>query len=585
MAYHIISIGISKYRGPSPRNLQYAHEDAKELYYLFQNNVADTGCHTLLIDSEATLAAIRSALGVEIEEAARSEDTFLFFFSGHGVVEKSLDEAGYSNYLVPFDATADFASTCISVEYLKDRFSKIRCKNKLIIVDSCFSGSINSKSCKKANLKSLPSIKTFENTISGKGHVTFTASKEDEEAIEDLELQHGLFTYFFLEELKKESYGERIPILAIQEPVTRNVMERAKDVHSHDQTPTLSGEVQGVVYIPVFKEKLVITPAEIEIPTHRELREARAPLVELNIGDEKLSEEMTRLMELVVEGLSPIEQAQKDVALKKTLVASMRNLRLTYEEMFKVFGNDVSKIPESLARLEAESFHIQLIGCAIATFGNQRQVANYAERVGEVLWFGKGRSGLVALIDMPAIIVVNSIYSIGVICLANDNLELFSTLLKTRIYDPDRPRYQELYKYYRIHYCSSLGGAATDVGDHVRSVLENSPWLVELCPQLDGKIVDYQLQVNFLLSALSYSHHVPFYPDYGRFYHYRVMPLLARIRDDDGFRTRIASFLGKDEAEVIDFLKNYLDNTAEDGQRFFWNSVNSSVFSEKPDFI
>lgn len=583
MANHIIAVGISNYQGV--RHLQYADKDAKEFYFLFERNVGDIGYKRLLVDSEASLAAIRNALGAGIEENLGNEDTFYFFFSGHGAIAKSQDGSGFSNYLLPFDASQDVVNTCISIEYLKDRFSKIQCKNKLIIIDSCFSGSINSKAYTRVNLKSLKDVKTFQNTLSGKGQITFTASKEDEEAIEDLELENGLFTHYFLEELQKETYGERVPILSIHAPVTENVISRAKERHNFDQTPTFKGDLEGVVYLPVFKKRLVITPQEIEIATHPELSEARIPLPEIKIEDEKLLEDIQKLVELVIKG-SSADQKYANITLEKNLVSAIRNLRESYEDIFKSVGNDVSKIPESVTRLEAESFYIQLIGCVIAAFGNQDQMANYTERIGEILGFGEGKSGLTALIDMPEIILVDIIYSVGIICLINNSLELFGTLLNTKIYDSNRMQYLEFYKRYDIHYSSSLGGQATKVGDHVRDTLENNVWLTALCPQLEGKIVDYQLQLNLLLGAFCYSHDIGLFADYGRFYGKRVMPLVARIRDDVTFRRKVADFLEKEEDSVIDFLKEYLDKARDKMYSgFWWNSVNSGVFEGKVDFL
>jgi len=332
---HIIAIGISIYQ--AVRNLQYANKDAREFFYLFENNVGNIGYNRLLVDSEASLAAIRNALGVELEKNVGHEDTFFFFFSGHGAVATSQDGKGLSNYLLPFDASQDVASTSMSIEYLRDRFSKIPCKNKLIIIDSCFSGSINSKAYTNVNIKDSKDVKTFENTISGKGQITLTASKEDEEAVEDLELQNGLFTYYFLEELQNERYGEKIPILSIHAPVTEHVIERAKDKHGFEQTPTFKGELEGVVYLPIFKKRLVITPQEIEVPTHPELGEARIPAVEIKIEDEKLREVTQELVELVIKG-SSTDQKYGNIALEKHLVSAIKNLHGSYEEVFKGVG-------------------------------------------------------------------------------------------------------------------------------------------------------------------------------------------------------------------------------------------------------
>lgn len=254
MPYHIIAIGISKYI--SVCNLTFAHKDAIEFHRLFQHHIRDLGYQQLLVDTQATRQAMQNAIGVGLEQEVRMSDTLLFFFSGHGTVGKSPEGTGYSHYLAPHDATADYADSCISVEFLRDSLRKIPCENKFIFIDCCFSGSINSKSCSRMKPKSVANVKTFRNTVSGNGYITFTASKDDQEAIEDSQLRHGLFTYYLLAELKSNKYKDRIDPLAIYEPVTRNVVDRANKAHRSDQTPTLNGQVQGLVYLPVLTDSL-----------------------------------------------------------------------------------------------------------------------------------------------------------------------------------------------------------------------------------------------------------------------------------------------------------------------------------------
>lgn len=581
MKNHIIAIGISSYQTVRP--LSYAAKDAKDFYYLFTSNIGNIGYSRLLIDSEATLATIRSSLGAEIEQLVKTEDTLFFFFSGHGAIAVSQDSEGYSNYLLPFDASDDIPSTSISIEYLRDRFSRFVCRNKLIIVDSCFSGSINSKAYTQINLKSAKPIKTFENTISGSGQITFTASKEDEEAIEDLEFQNGLFTHYFLEELQNSSHGESIPILELHDPVTKNVIKRAKEKYGFDQTPTLQGNLEGVVHLPLFKKRLRISPEEIEIPTHPELQEASIPSVEIVIEDERFKEDVNRLVKLIVGGAGGDDMC--NIEVRRLLVSSIESLRKDYEGIFNEVGNDVSKIPESIAKLESSSYYIQLVGCIISCFGNQKQMENYTEKVGEILGFGERRSGLVALIDMPEIVLVNVMYLVGITCLIYDKLELFGHFLATKIYDSQNYQYLELYKQKGIHYCSSLGGRATTVGDHIQSNLENNNWLTALCPEVKGKGIEYRLYVNFLLGAYCYSHNIKIFADYGRFYGSRIMPLIARIRDDLTFRRRVGSFLLKEESQVIDFLKEYIGDAVYQGAGFYWHSIGPDVFDGKIDFL
>jgi hypothetical protein len=583
MRNHIVTIGISRYQ--NIRSLQYANKDAKEFFYLFENNVGDVGFKKLLIDSEASLAAILDALGSELERSFEPGDAFFFFFSGHGAVAASRDGTGLANYLLPFDTSHDIQSTAISVEYLRDRFQKIQCMNKIIVIDSCFSGSINSKAYSPVNLKSGKKVKTFENTISGKGQVTFTASREDEEAVEDAELENGLFSYFFLKELQDAKYTDQIPVSSIHAPVAEQVMTRAQERYGIEQTPTFSGNMEGVVYLPVFTQRLLVTPAQIEIPVHPELAEVPIPVAEILIEEEKLKEYASGIVQLLT---STVERGQEfgEISLRRLLIEVISKLQKSYEEQFQIVGSDVSAIPQALAKLEAESVYLQLMACTIALYGNEKHVELYTQRIGELLNFGSHRSGLTALIDMPEVIIVEALYSFGIVCLGNDRLEMLGNMLNTKIYDSVNYKYVEFYQRHDIHYASSLGGRATTVGDHIRDFVLKNSWLTALCPELVGKATDYQLQANFLLGAFYYSKGRPLFADYGRFYGSRIMPLIARIRDDSAFRRRIGSLLGRNENEVIEFFKEYV--SAASGKLysgFFWNSITPNIFEGNVDFL
>jgi len=575
MVNHVIAIGIAKYQ--SIRPLQFADKDAKEFYYLFENNITDIGYKKLLINNEASLAAIRNGLGIELEENVGVDDSLFFFFSGHGGEAPSQDGSGLATYLLPFDASADIENTCISIEYLKNRLEKINCMNKIMIIDSCFSGPINSKAYKVINYKSTKGIKTFENTISGKGQVTFTASKSDEAAIEDIELENGLFTYYFLKELQNESYGDKIAITAVQEPVTVNVMKRAEE-HGVVQTPTFSGYLEGSLYLPMCRHKLSIAPMVIEVETEKERPIVRVPVVDIDVEDESIAKSLKDIVELVSRGVSS-DSGYNNIALDRYLVEAINELRSKYEEAFVSVGNDASKIPEELAKFEARSLYVQFMGCAIATFGSEAQMVRYIERAAALLHFGRGKSGLVGLINITDIVLVDIVYCIGIIALANNRMEVLGALLNTKVYDPDRARYSGFYNHYYIHYAKSLGGRATEVGDHVRKMLEKNRWLPSLCPQIIGRETEYQLQVNLLLGMFNYKHKLPLWADYGRFYEMRVMPLAARIRDDELFRSRIAKFMGMEDNEVINFMKEYLGVApSKFHSGHFWQSITPEIF-------
>jgi hypothetical protein len=293
MKHHILSIGISKHQNAAA-NLSYAAKDAQEVFELFTTNIGSLGYNKLLIDSEATLGQIRAALGVELQGAVELGDAFFFYYSGHGILAADVLDNYDSHYLVPFDATFDYVNTCIPVSYLRDSLEKLQSKARIVFIDSCFSGAAakNSKGYPGPRKKSLNELKTFSNTLSGVGNLTITASKDDEEAIEDPELRNGLFTYYLLHELQREKAGEAFPVLDIFTPISNQVTKRAREKYKHVQTPTLSGRLEGTMTLPVFVKPLRISPQVISPPRAPELSAASFPsvIIELDDKDQETAE-------------------------------------------------------------------------------------------------------------------------------------------------------------------------------------------------------------------------------------------------------------------------------------------------------
>jgi len=256
MKYHIISIGIAKYLNSYIRNLRFADKDAVDFFTLFSTNVSEIGFNTSLINEKATLNQIKKTLGKELKGIINKEDAFFFFYSGHGATAESTQEDSLSHYLVPYDATKDIPNSSISLDYIKTVFNNLNCSACFIFIDCCFSGAINMNSkCYTYQIKkNFKKEKTFQNIILGVGSAIFTASKHDEEALEDFENKHGLFTYFLLKELQKPRPVNRYPVSEIFDPIANKVLERAKEVYDYTQTPTLNAKLEGSVYLPVFKK-------------------------------------------------------------------------------------------------------------------------------------------------------------------------------------------------------------------------------------------------------------------------------------------------------------------------------------------
>lgn len=116
-----------------------------------------------------------------IELFSGDSETALFYYSGHGAQENE------NSYIV----TPDYSDhdLGLSMTEVLEIANKSRSKNKIIILDCCFSGAFGN-----------PSILGGRESLLGEGVTILTASKKDEVSVEVC--GHGVFTTLLLEALK-----------------------------------------------------------------------------------------------------------------------------------------------------------------------------------------------------------------------------------------------------------------------------------------------------------------------------------------------------------------------------------------------
>lgn len=106
----------------------------------------------------------------------KNDDTFIFYFSGHG------NKNDKKNYLV-------FSDTLISIDEIISIISSIDCKNKIVIIDSCHSGNSN-------NFNSIQKFDVNEtaNKFVGIGCAVMAACDIDEKSGFDQKSLMSLYT-------------------------------------------------------------------------------------------------------------------------------------------------------------------------------------------------------------------------------------------------------------------------------------------------------------------------------------------------------------------------------------------------------
>ena len=221
-AYAII-VGIEDY--PAPVNdLYYTIDDADSIYSRLYNNFGfdDTPIGypyiQYLTDSDATKADIENAFDW-VALSIQPYDIFFFYFSGHGLTSSIPGLA----YLVPYDSDRIYSTDIDS--YL----DSVNCSEQYIIIDSCGSGGMI-------------------DDAQAPNRFFMTASARNEDSWEISALNHGVFTYYFLQSFTQASDSNGDGTISMEEqfsyvyPRTVSYSTNLGSVHHPQKYDGISGE-------------------------------------------------------------------------------------------------------------------------------------------------------------------------------------------------------------------------------------------------------------------------------------------------------------------------------------------------------
>jgi metacaspase-1 len=187
----------------------------------------------LLTSKQATAQEIRKALSDLTSLGA--DDTFLFYFSGHG--HRATTAAGVEHsYLVAHDGdVGSISSTMIEDTELFELLGEIPSQRQVVIIDACHAGGVGT--LKGADTRPVPSGigKSALDTLSaGRGRVVLASSRADEVSLVLRGAANSLFTDSFLSALKggaKHKDDGTIGILDVFGYVAKDVPTRQPDQH------------------------------------------------------------------------------------------------------------------------------------------------------------------------------------------------------------------------------------------------------------------------------------------------------------------------------------------------------------------
>lgn len=250
-----VVVGINDY--PHLPKLKYAVNDAKAFRRLLvEKNLVPAENITVLLNEQATLRKLRSALGTGLKGAAGSDDMVIIFYAGHGATERdamSVDGDGLEKYILTYDTDpSDLFSTALPMRDLALIFNRIRSERLIFIADACYSGASGGRTVSVTGLRANIADSFLDRIAAGRGKVIITASAANEVSVERDELQHGVFTYFLLEGMKGAADTDGDGLVTVDEAY-RYVSDRVPQATRQEQHPVKKGTVEGSLILSIIR--------------------------------------------------------------------------------------------------------------------------------------------------------------------------------------------------------------------------------------------------------------------------------------------------------------------------------------------
>ncbi|AFY56485.1 WD40 repeat-containing protein [Rivularia sp. PCC 7116] len=190
----LLLIGVNQYQDEQIPNLRYSAVDCQGLSSALQDTTDKFSRKEANIYHDSTprtpcLENIRTSLQKIIVDA-KPHDTVLFYFSGHGVLESSTNQA----FLCLRDTyKSKLLDTGLAVSELLQSLNNCAAKNQLVWLDACHSGGMTLRGVTPQLVEILQ-----QNAVNSKGFYALLSCDTNQQSWEFPELGHGVFTYFLM---------------------------------------------------------------------------------------------------------------------------------------------------------------------------------------------------------------------------------------------------------------------------------------------------------------------------------------------------------------------------------------------------
>jgi WD40 repeat protein len=233
---YLMAVGINQYKNPR-MVLNYAKPDAESFRKIIdeQGKLFKRVEVISLYDAQATRMNILKALD-EISEKVNQEDTFIFYYAGHGsMVENQF-------FFIPTESARLYdypllQKEALAAPVLQEKFKKIKALKQLIVMDACQSGG----SVELLANRGAAEEKAIAQLSRSTGIHVMASAGSEQFAAEFSELGHGLFTYLLIKALQGAADGS---------PKDGKVTIYELKSYLDDQVPELTRKLKGKPQYP-----------------------------------------------------------------------------------------------------------------------------------------------------------------------------------------------------------------------------------------------------------------------------------------------------------------------------------------------
>ncbi len=227
-----VVVGVEKYA--SLPAAEFAERDAQAVRAHLMALGYPTRNIYFLNGSQATKARIAQSINTWLPRRTNENSTVFFYYSGHGAPDPQTNQA----YLVPLDGdTEDLDSTAYPIKVLYEKLGKIKARQVIVALDSCFSGAGGRSVLAKGT---RPLVGKIDMGGVPNNVLALTASNSNEISGTIADQGHGAFTFYLLKGLEgaaKNGSGA-VTVQSLYDYLTPKVQDAAR-LHNRDQTPQL----------------------------------------------------------------------------------------------------------------------------------------------------------------------------------------------------------------------------------------------------------------------------------------------------------------------------------------------------------